>query len=64
MSRSSRLLSVWAALACVWLAGRPAHAPAADQDAPPYKVVKLSQLIETIKRHKGKVVVMDLWNDG
>jgi hypothetical protein len=36
---------------------------AAENDTAP-KVVKVPALIEAIKQHKGKVVVVDCWNDG
>lgn len=39
---------------------------AKDNDAPKDtapKVVKFTQLIDTIKEHKGKVVVVDAWAD-
>ncbi len=40
--------------------------PALAQEKDPHvpKVVKLSELIKQIQEHKGKVVVMDVWNDG
>ncbi len=40
-----------------------AELQAGDADTAP-KVVKIPALIEAIKQHKGKVVVVDCWNDG
>jgi hypothetical protein len=42
--------------------GRPGL-QASDTDTAP-KVVKIPALIEAIKQHKGKVVVVDCWADG
>jgi len=40
--------------------------PSVAEDRDPHvpKVVKLAELIKQIQEHKGKVVVMDVWNDG
>jgi uncharacterized protein (DUF362 family) len=37
--------------------------PAADAETAP-KVIKIPALIEAIKQHKGKVVIVDCWADG
>ena len=53
-----------ASTACVLALGLARSGPrAADVDTAP-KVVKVPVLIEAIKQHKGKVVVVDCWADG
>ena len=53
-----------ASTACVLALGFGPSAPqAADVDTAP-KVVKVPGLIEAIKQHKGKVIVVDCWADG
>ncbi len=49
-------------LAVLVLSAGPGAADDKDAHAP--KVVKLAELIKEIQSHKGKVVVMDVWNDG
>ena len=46
------------ALAALILAG-----PAVAQEKVEVKVVKYDELTATIKKHKGKVVVVDFWAD-
>jgi hypothetical protein len=57
-----RWLSI--SLACLLTLGLAGPSPrAADMDTAP-KVVKIPALIDAIKQHKGKVVVVDCWTDG
>jgi hypothetical protein len=35
-----------------------------EQAAKPYKVITFKELVQELRSHKGKVVVVDLWTDG
>ncbi len=57
----TRWLGIPAALLAVGLVASSVHA--ADKDDTTPKLVKFNELIDAIKQHKGKVVVVDLWAD-
>jgi hypothetical protein len=58
-----RLAAVFTLLAGGVLLHSTGHAIEPPKEVQP-KVVKLADLIAAIKEQKGKVVIVDLWNDG
>ena len=60
-SVSERMVALMSCLVALASVGPTLRA--AETDTTP-KVVKIPALIEAIKQHKGKVVVVDCWADG
>lgn len=56
-------MSPFPLLACLAIA-LPSPTFQQPKDTPSYKVVSYNELIQEVKNHKGKVIVVDLWTDG